>query len=118
IVGAANARPGLQRLTATAAVRYDDYSDFGDSFNRKFGLLWSPLAGIGVRASYGTSFRAPLLIDVSPVGDQIVAFMVPDQDGSPVVAVLLNGSNPGLQPETARTWTAGIDFQPLSAPGF
>ena len=118
IVGDANATVGLQRLTATAAVRYDDYSDFGDAFNRKFGLLWSPLAGIGVRASYGTSFRAPLLIDISPVGDQIIAAMVPDQDGSPVVAMLLNGSNPGLQPETARTWTAGIDFQPLRVPGF
>lgn len=118
IVGADNAVPGLRRLTATAAVRYDRYDDFGDATNTKLGLLWSPMDGIGVRATYGTSFRAPSLFDVSPVADQVVAILVADQGGAPAVALLQIGSNPELQPETAHTWTAGVDFQPRGVPGF
>lgn len=118
IVGADNAMPGLRRLTATAAVRYDRYDDFGHTTNTKFGLSWSPMEGIGVRATYGTSFRAPSLFDVSPVADQVVSILVADQGGVPAVALLQVGSNPDLQPETAHTWTAGVDFQPRGLPGF
>lgn len=117
IIGKDNAMSGLRRLAMTAALRYDRYDDFGDTFNTKFGLLWSPLDGVGLRATYGTSFRAPSLFDLSPVADQVVATLVSDQGGAPAVALLRIGSNPDLQPETADTWTAGVDFKPQEIPG-
>ena len=44
LVGAGNARPGIERLTLNAALRYDDYSDVGDTTNEKFGVTWKPTA--------------------------------------------------------------------------
>jgi len=56
IVGADNARPGLERLELTAAARFEDYDDFGSTTNPKIGAVWSPARGWNLRASYGTSF--------------------------------------------------------------
>ena len=41
--------------------KIEGYERIGSTFNPKFGALWSPVAGLAVHASYGTSFRAPLL---------------------------------------------------------
>lgn len=43
------------------AVRYDDYSDFGDNISYKVAGRWQPTNDLVVRASYGTGFRAPSL---------------------------------------------------------
>ena len=51
IMDAGNAFPG--RLTITAAGRYEDYSDVGDTANPKFGVEWAPVKGLTLRASYG-----------------------------------------------------------------
>ncbi len=48
-------------LDLTAAVRHEDYSDFGSTTDPKVGLVWEPLDGFNLRATYGTSFRAPYL---------------------------------------------------------
>lgn len=45
IVGDGNAFTGVQGLQLSASARYDDYSDFGDTTNPKFGLNWAALAG-------------------------------------------------------------------------
>src|SRR3546814_2053200 len=42
--------PGSFRLSA--AGRYEDYSDVGDTANPKFGARWEPLPGVALRASY------------------------------------------------------------------
>lgn len=117
LVGATGRNVAAPLLLATAAVRYDRYDDFGGSANTKLGVRWSPMNTVSVRATYGTSFRAPSLIDISPVADQVAAMQVLDRGDVPVLAMLMVGSNPDLQPETAETWTAGIDLQPEAAPG-
>jgi len=43
------------------AGRYDDYDDFGDSFNPKVAITIKPTDDIVLRASWSTSFRAPSL---------------------------------------------------------
>lgn len=53
-----------RRLELSLAARLDDYSDTGSSFNPRLGLLWSPAAGLNLRASYGTSFQAPSLSNI------------------------------------------------------
>lgn len=114
LFGAGNARPGLQRLDLTAAVRYDDYSDVGDTSNPKFGVTWSPAAGLSFRGSYGTSFRAPLISQI--YGNSNSLFVQNYQDpagGAPLVGVANSGVNLNLGPEEATTWTLGVDWSPL-----
>src|SRR5690606_34063939 len=64
LVTARNRGPGFERLELSVAGRFDDYSGTGSTFDPKLGVLWSPVAGLDLRASYGTSFRAPLLSEV------------------------------------------------------
>lgn len=111
---------GMERLIVTGAVRYEHYDRYGGSWDPKFGILWSPLPGISLRASYGTSFRAPLLSE--SVGSYTASYfaagvltVAPPAPGG--VALGLGGSNPGIRPERSRSWTAGVEFVPLFAPG-
>ena len=60
-VSAANARPGLERLEFSLAARIEDHEGVGQSTNPKVGLLYSPASDLLLRASHGTSFRAPAL---------------------------------------------------------
>jgi iron complex outermembrane receptor protein len=46
-------------LRLTIGGRYDDYSDFGDSFNPRAGLTWEFLKGYDLKLLYGSAFRAP-----------------------------------------------------------
>lgn len=111
IVGEANSRPGLRSLELSLAGRVEDYDDFGTTTNPKLGLVWSPMADLNLRASWGTSFRAPALTQIhdAPVAG---ATLVPRQDGSRMLAIYRTGGNPDLGPETAETWTAGFDYRP------
>jgi outer membrane receptor protein involved in Fe transport len=99
------------------ADRDEHYSDFGSSNNPQTGLIWRPLADVKLRATYGTSFRAPLLTDLNPVPFQVVPLTEPDpQTGGITNTLAVFGGNPDLQPEKARTWTAGVDFTAPSLP--
>lgn len=53
--------PLVRRLEATASVRYESYTDFGEATKPKFGLNWRPTQWIMVRGSYNEGFRAPNL---------------------------------------------------------
>ncbi len=46
----ANAVAGFQQLELNAAVRHDRYSDVGRTTNPRFGLNWSPVRGLTIRA--------------------------------------------------------------------
>lgn len=120
LVGADNHRRGVERLALSAAGRYERYSDFGSTTNPKFGVSWTPLHGLDVRATYGTSFRAPLLSQLNPVNLLPIAFDMPDPTAATEVtpSILLFGSGENLGPEEATTWTAGFDFVPSSDVGF
>jgi len=119
LVGEANELALVKRLEVTAAFRYDNYSDFGSTVNPKFGLLWEPLSGVTLRSSYGTSFRAPFLNDLSTRTNQAILTDLPDP-ASPTgktITLVARGGNPNLKPEAASTWTAGADWKPAFADG-
>ncbi|MGA0602985.1 TonB-dependent receptor plug domain-containing protein [Caulobacter sp. KR2-114] len=70
--------PFAKSLTLTPSVRYDHYSNFGDSTTGKFGVDWQVIDDVRVRGSYWTGFRAPstaelfggqLISDISASGD-------------------------------------------------
>jgi iron complex outermembrane recepter protein len=119
LLGPGNAA-GVGELDLLAAVRHEDYSDFGSTTNPKIGLTWRPSDDLKLRGSYGTSFRAPGLADINPrssgAGVRLNNYTI---GGNPVPlsVVVLAAGNPDLRPETAETWSAGIDFTPTFARG-
>jgi iron complex outermembrane receptor protein len=119
LITPANAMPGVQKLEFSAAVRDDDYSDFGTKTNPRFGVYWSPIEQIGLRAAYSTSFRAPNPTEFIDTSSATEAFIESGfaQPGDPTgkASVLLYG-NQVLRPESSKNITAGLDFQPTSLP--
>jgi outer membrane receptor protein involved in Fe transport len=108
------ARRGLHSLQLSLAGRYEDYSDFGRAFSPQAGVIWEPVAGIRLRGAYSEAFRAPA-VTLQREGSITVltAIVRPDPlqpGGTPVLQYL--GSQPGIGPEEAKTWSVGLDFTP------
>jgi iron complex outermembrane receptor protein len=118
IFGGGNAMPGLQELSLSLAGRYEDYSDFGSTSNPKVGVTWRPVRGLTVRGSYGTSFRAPTFTEVSTIagGAGLYFDTLPGANGNQT-GIGIAGGNPNLKPETATTWSGGIEYKPVFVPG-
>ena len=80
------------RLTFTAGVRYDSYSDFGSEWSPKAELVFRAAEEHRLRGSYGHGFRPPyfgeLYLDLGP---------------------FFRG-NPDLKPETSDGFTAGYVY--------
>ncbi len=53
--------PVLENLEVTAALRFDDYSDYGSDTSPKLSVRYQPIDPLTIRASYGQGFRAPSL---------------------------------------------------------
>ena len=114
IFGADNATPGFERLELNAAVRHDKYSDVGSTTNPKFGINWQPVRWAKLRASYGTSFRAPTIPEIYGNSNNIFGQSYQNPaGGAPLQGYALSGPNLDLKPETATTWSIGADFDPL-----
>lgn len=122
--------PLIQNLDLSIAGRYEDYSDFGETFNPKVGLHWRVSDSFALRGSYSESFRAPPLRDIFLPRSAIVfptfsAFFTavepPTQDprlpAGRVSLLTQTGGNPSLSEETAETWSAGIEVEPSGLPG-
>ena len=56
--------PIVKNLDATVALRYDNYSDFGNTINPKVGLRYQPTKQVLLRGSYNKGFRAPTLYEI------------------------------------------------------
>lgn len=110
--------PGMERLTLKLAARYDDYSDFGETVNPQYGLVWKPISDLTLRASYGTSFRPPSLFELYAPRIQ-VPLPVPDpaRNGETSSAIAFSGGNPNLNPIEGESWTAGFVWTPVGFEG-
>jgi iron complex outermembrane recepter protein len=119
LLGPLSGSASALRLELTAADRIERYNEFGFTNNPQFGLIWRPFAELKARATYGTSFRAPLLSDLNPVPFEVVPAPEPDPTtGSVTNTLVVFGGNPDLKPEKARTWTLGLDFTSSAAPEY
>ncbi len=85
----------LQNLRLTLGARYDQYNDFGGTFNPRMGFNWEFIKDYSVKFSYGTAYRAP-------------AFGELDLQ-HPFVS-----GNPNLMPEQAETFETGIIAHPIA----
>ncbi|MBJ7500008.1 MAG: TonB-dependent receptor [Sphingopyxis sp.] len=121
LFGQDNAVPGFHRLDLSIAGRVEDYSDVGRTTNPKVGVRWEPLRGFALRGSYGTSFRAPAFDElIGPTVSNYTTFQLPDPMSPTGTANVIGlfGYGPGIKPERATTWTAGVDIAPAALPGF
>jgi iron complex outermembrane recepter protein len=55
--------PFAQALSVNGSFRYTDYDSYGSDSTWKLGLLYSPVKWASLRASAGTSYRAPALFE-------------------------------------------------------
>ncbi|SKA16348.1 TonB-dependent receptor [Novilysobacter spongiicola] len=131
-----------QGLDLSLAGRYSDYSTFGSQFTPKYGLRWQVADELLIRATYAEGFRAPSIGELFgsasradlQIDDPCLVGLdgsPPDGDpancdalGVPDGAVQTNGQisvttggNEDLEPETARSFTAGLVFSPAFAVG-
>ncbi len=118
IVGSDNRGAFGHRLELTGAFRFEDYSDFGSTENVKLGAVWEPAVGVSLRGTYGTSFRAPLLYNFETSLGAAFTFNVPTPTGAIPTLFITNYPADDLGPETATTWTAGVDIAPPGWAGF
>ena len=128
LVGSGNSMPGVEKLELTGAVRLDQYSDVGRTINPKVGLNWSPTNWLKLRGSYGTSFRAPGLVDNDPnsqagylpnyySGSVINSSLCPTCASNPNIAIYqaLGGAAGNLKPESSTSWSLGFEIAPPSS---
>ncbi|MXP10196.1 TonB-dependent receptor plug domain-containing protein [Pseudoblastomonas halimionae] len=56
-------RPFFENLILNASIRYTDYDSYGSDVTYKVAGEWEFFDGLGIRGSYGTSYRAPALAE-------------------------------------------------------
>jgi len=54
------------KLTLSAGIRYDHYSNFGGSTNPRLGLIYHLFRPTTLKLLYGTAFRAPVPYEITP----------------------------------------------------
>lgn len=122
--------PVLKSLDLTGSVRYDKYSDFGNTTNPKLSFRFQPSKEILVRGSASTGFRAPTLFELyaSPTFTNTAGnFNNPLNcpGGTPIPGasagancsvqfIVLNGGNTELKPEKSKNYTLGAVFEPIN----
>jgi iron complex outermembrane receptor protein len=100
------------RLLLSLAGRYEDYNDFGRTVNPKIGLRWLAADSLVVRSTFGTSFKAPSVYQISPAfqSSSFDDVVDPNAPSGTTRALVEQGNNPNLTHETARTFTAGLEW--------
>ncbi|MDF2177952.1 TonB-dependent receptor [Aliiglaciecola sp. CAU 1673] len=120
--------PVLENLDVQLALRYEDFSDVGDTTVGKVAFGWRPLESLLVRGSWSEAFRAPNLVTIN---EEIVARQGTNTDYVCLYAAQ-NGGDPEqnsldcrdsiqriaqgseyLQPEESDNTSIGFVWEPL-----
>ncbi|UZK65326.1 TonB-dependent receptor domain-containing protein [Sphingomonas sp. M1-B02] len=127
--------PVLDILEINGSGRYDHYSEGFGRFSPKIGFKFTPIRQVGIRGTYSQGFRAPTFAESGP-RSQYAGFVTTQPPGN--FCALHGGSagagnacvtggnpynlsysvgrgfvgNPDLKPETSRSFTGGIIFEP------
>ncbi len=79
----------------TAGIRYDNYSDFGNTFNPRMALVWETRYNLTTKLLYGSAFRPPSFAEMYIVNNPVIQ------------------GNPSLMPETMDTVELAFDYRPI-----
>lgn len=78
----------------TAGIRYDNYSDFGSTFNPRIALVWQAKHNLTAKALYGRAFRAPSFDELYAINNPVIL------------------GNASLDAETINTFEVAFDYRP------
>lgn len=78
----------------TAGLRWDHYSDFGNTINPRLALVWLTQHNLTTKLLYGTAFRAPSFSEQHLINNPAAL------------------GNPELQPEEIETYELAFDYRP------
>jgi len=121
IFGENNPIPGFHALEFTAGVRFEEFlNNYSNVLVPKFGMRWQPFdAQLTVRATWGEGYRQPSLEELysAPIST-LFGTRDPMKGGlsEPETNTLIQ-SNPNLQPEDSRSFSAGFVYTPKFVPG-
>lgn len=122
--------PVVKSVEVTAAVRYDDYENVGDTTNGKLAFRWTAAPGFLIRGSVGTGFKAPTVPQLNASPQPFGVSEAPhdcrvEPDLAAVAAQLgtacrpgnvqydiMAGGNPNLKPEKSKQGTLGLRVEP------
>ncbi|MCL6251526.1 TonB-dependent receptor [Altererythrobacter sp. KTW20L] len=113
--------PFFSELGLNGAIRrtqYDRSSDFQASTSVgvttwKAGAVWAPVDAVRFRVTRSRDIRAPNVSELfGPVTAATGILTDTGNGGVQVIVPITSGSNAGLLPETADTFTAGVVLQP------
>ena len=123
--------PILTTLEVNASGRYDHYSEGFSHFSPKIGAKFTPIPQFAIRGTYSEGFRAPTFAENNAASSYagFSTFLPPNSfqqahgglisagNANPYAQSYSLGSaltgNPALKPETSRSFTAGVIFQPV-----
>jgi iron complex outermembrane recepter protein len=124
---------GLSHFALEAAVRFSDYSDFGETTNPKVALRWQISPEVLLRANYAEGFRAPSLNELYEGSTESQDFLedpctqpknVGELPGCNQLAddtrnqfLTVKGGNSNLEPETSDSYSAGLVWTPGAIQG-
>lgn len=107
----------VNSLSLRLAGRKSWYSDVGHTTNPKFTLQYQSAHNLSVGASWGTSFRAPTLVQqYNPSQTTLGIVSDPSVSGGRSLALLQFGGNRALRPEVSQDVTVDFAFTPQSLP--
>jgi iron complex outermembrane receptor protein len=78
----------------TAGIRYDHYSDFGDTVNPRLSLVWETRHDLTTKLLYGRAFRAPSFAELYNINNPVIL------------------GNPDLDPEKINYLELAFDYRP------
>ena len=114
LLGREQGIPLINRLDATAAIRYDEYSDAGADTSARYGLLWRPIPWLLFRGTRNHAFRAPSIQALyrpvtSSTNANSAGFIDPVRNEL-VTGVITTriGGNPNLKPERSISDNIGV----------
>ncbi len=86
----------FKNLRLTLGLRYDEYSDFGNTLNPRVGFNWEFVDNYSLKFSYGTAYRAPSVGELTFKNNSTLL------------------GNSALTPELVETFEVGIIAQPTA----
>ncbi len=87
----------IRDWSLTAGVRYDHYSDFGNTVNPRLALVWDTANNLTTKLLYGRAFRAPSFAEQFNINNPIAI------------------GNDNLDPEIINTYELAFDYTPSAS---
>ncbi|MCK8047127.1 TonB-dependent receptor [Shewanella sp. 1CM18E] len=110
--------PFTDKLTGEFALRFDDYSTFGNASTWKIGLTYEATDDLMLRTVAATGFRAPSVSELYGGNSGSYDYLVDPWGNEKDPQILVNRtSDEDLKPEESESYTAGLVYSPSYVDG-